>query len=321
MGIEEGEFKAIPEKAFHEFRKLAAHITNRVKGSTEDSNIAPAATTLVMQSIMKFRSWIPGLAKERFQGLVYENATKEFEIGRYRVLTNTVFDLWKSKQDNFFADLLSYSTSLGYAAFSEKGRQKVTAEILDNVYENYKRKNPDNKLFRQVESGEISEAEAKKMVLSVWQGQLRAGALEIKAIMSAAIVLFLLGFDYDDDGEGDYKKMFLTRWTKEYTDRLFNELTFFASPTSANEILRTPIPLMALMSDFLTFGVNTFDENKDLLFGENEKADGTGYFYYSKKMIPLLRYPVEWINDIEKDYDTSKKRKTPKRGSREIDIN
>jgi len=324
-GLDTGEidFSKIPKEVFHEFRNYAQHVTSRIKGSVSDNNRSEAEGKLWAQAVMKFRTWIPGLLRERFQGVAYEPMTKEFELGRYRVVTNSLFDLWKVKQEELQGNLLEYATTVGLSLFREDSRIKMTEAILDKVYENYKRKNPDNPLFQAVENGEIAEYEAKQKVLELFQGQLRAAATELKIIMAAASLMFMLGYDYDDDGEADYKKFFITRWSKSFVDRMFNELTFFVSPRSTEEILRSPIPILALMSDFQNFGGNTLDEWRDVIIGENKKSDRTGFFYYSKSMIPLLRYPIGLLEDIEKDYEDEglKKRKTPKKGTRGFDIN
>jgi hypothetical protein len=79
------------------------------------------------------------------------------------------------------------------------------------------------------------------------------------------------------------------------------ELSFFVDPTSVKELLKSPVPVMQVLTDVWNVGGNTISETGDLIFGQEEKRDQTPIGHYSKKMVPVVKVMFDFFEDLDLD--------------------
>ena len=76
---------------FSQFRTKVQTVFTTINGPAAENNKNLMNARLITRILGKFRSWIPGLAKPRFQGFKYDETTEELNIGRFRVFADELF--------------------------------------------------------------------------------------------------------------------------------------------------------------------------------------------------------------------------------------
>lgn len=267
--IKNGELviEGLTDEALNNFRRKVRIITGSIKGTTSKEDISIIQTNILGQTVMQFRNWMPGMIKERFGKLRLNEDLEEYEMGRFRVGFNEI------AHKGFFPALAKFTAEI--VSFSTY-RYQPNSFIASQEYANYLTNNPSSELT-------IEE------YMQVKEAQLRALAAEVRMYLITLGVILAMAGDWDDDDKPDYKKYWATRKLVKLMHRSALELGFFFSPSSATELVRTPIPLTGLAIDLQKLVTNTFDESLDLAFGRSDSRDKTGKLYYTAKMIPIVK--------------------------------
>jgi len=116
----------------------------------------------------------------------------------------------------------------------------------------------------------------------------------------------MLGGDWDDDGEKDYKKYWVTRKMAAVIFKTNQELTFTMNPTEFAKMIANPIPMISLVNDAKKTIFNGFDELGDAVFGEErmfggEDKDTTPAFYYTHQWWPGMRGTFKLLDVFNND--------------------
>jgi hypothetical protein len=136
-----------------------------------------------------------------------------------------------------------------------------------------------------MKTGKTPKEVSFELFLETKEAQMRAMINEVRTIMSFMGVLLFLGADgTDEDGTPRYMENYLTRLAYKTMSKANSELTFVWSPAQMAQIIKNPIPMASLFTDVIKFGRNTFDEGRDLIFGENSPYDNSPMFFYTMQM-------------------------------------
>ena len=296
FNYEGGEAKlSLPEDQLKnviiEFRNAARAGQARIKGTIPHEDKAYWQSQILGQVVMHYKSWMPGIIKERFGGVKFNESLKAVELGKYTALGKEFTNIEGYAMYDFatkivlpkLKDFALHLATFGKLKMNDKFRKE---EAFEQWLE-------DNPQYKDI----ISFDE----FLDVQQKQLKSLMVELRIILAFMAMAALLGFDWDDDGQKDYKQLWITRKLAAVLFKTNQELTFTYNPVEFAKMVANPIPMISLVTDaWKTIG-NTMDETRDLILGENSKNDKTGILYYGHQWVPGLRGTVKLLDIFNKD--------------------
>lgn len=290
----EVNFEGTPEQIL-QFKRAARATQRGIKGTTNSEDISYAQTDLILNVLMQFRTWMPGVLNERFSGLKYNEIIDAPQWGRYKALldetemknsANTAFYILGTTANTLYhlgKNLLLYNR---ISRAVTKGDIQLNDELNQNSYRKYLTEGGDRRVTYED-------------FLAIKRSQIRAMVSELEILLVLSALIFSMGADWDDDGEPMYKEMFMLQKLYQIMNRTRTELTFSYDPMSYATLMRNAIPLSSLAIDASRIINNTLDEAGDELFGETTtrlpfpfganrggRNDPTDKFHYSMGIIP-----------------------------------
>ena len=76
--------EGMTEAQERQFRNIVRRVSDKVKGTMTDEHIALYNNTMLMRFMMHYKSWLPGIAMERFGKQRYDHILKTFDEGTWR---------------------------------------------------------------------------------------------------------------------------------------------------------------------------------------------------------------------------------------------
>jgi hypothetical protein len=285
----------------------------RIKGTMSSEEIAFWQTTIYGRLMMQFKSWMPGVVRERFGSLKYNNVLDTAEQGRYRVFWDEVSSEQDIKTGMFWLETLGNSLKFVTKDLLTYG---TIGRMLGNEY-----KFDDKKARAQYAAFQRKYANSPVMegmfptyeqFLEMKKGQIKAMLGEIEILLVLTAMIFLLGSDYDDDGEKLYAEMWLTHKMFQVLNRTKTEMSFTYDPMEYEKLFANPIPLIGLFTQARKLVGNTLDETGDVFFGEgdarfpipfgaNKGDEKAGKFHYTVSLIPGIYYIRKTFDVLESD--------------------
>lgn len=269
------------------FRNAVRAAQQNIKGSMTDEDVNYAQMNLVMNLMMQFKTWMPGIVRERFGGLRYNKFTDAPEWGRYSSLFSAMQDidveieeagmsLYLFKMTGETLKILSKETM---SFFGGKGYQpnRVQAKLS---FEKWKLNNP-----------EAAKGMTLDMYIEAKRAGIKAALREVAAMLLFSSVIMFLAGDWDEDGKPLYRDHWVLHKMYQVANRTYTEIASFVplNPKAAVELqktIRTPIPLAGLMQDVGRWMSNTADESFKLATGIEDPKDKTPMFYHTMALIP-----------------------------------
>ena len=329
---EKGE---VNQELYTQFRQIVLNVATSIKGNISEEDKNMAGMNLVWRFFMSLRTFLPALAKERFQGVAFNQVTKEVSVGRYSAFGQNIFSTMGSKEKEYLSGLkegeavnhlqmLGYITSnflkqtsnfaylmvtygipnvVTFGRMSNMEISKFSKEIAiandrsQAIFENFKAKYPNTKEIQDLTLEEFTHYKLQ---------QIKTLAVEI--VMWGTLLGMLYGLkslDLDDDDKPDYKSKKLLRMVYKQILGSYREMSTFINPNEWTNTIQTLSPLIRLINDIYKMVGNGFDETRDLIFGENDKKDTSPIGFYTVKMIPYvssLSRQMEWFDQDKKVY-------------------
>lgn len=287
------------DDAHIQFRNITRFVIGTTRGYQPSEEKAMADKYILGKLLMKFRGWIPAMARERFGAEAFNTTTKQLEGGRMVLGLQTILNdnqkegrqVLKRMKD-LALEVMSFNYIEGMKTFSKEDNDKV-----NHYYEVWKIKNPGN--YKQLLSEflgneDLAYQEYKNMRVQ----QLSALASELRiylSMLSFVTLLAMMGFD--DEEETNY---FATQVYK-IANRGLLETAYFMNPYEAkNLVTKAPAPMLGFVETALNFGWNTIGEGKDMTIG---LVTGDGF---TQKML-TSNYNVIFDNEYNIDPGFSKK--------------
>jgi hypothetical protein len=272
---------------YTQIRNLAVNVISRTTGSLDPENMSLIYMGLLTNSMMGFKSWMPGMLDARFSGLRYNEPTNSMMEGKYTAMFSDM-----AREDRAFLEwignvvlpkmgqlLLNVSTFGAYNFIaSGKFKYKVNEDRAKRLFDKYKEE------FRH--DSKIQEMSFEDFI-EFKQGQIRSGSAELSAILALITIVTSLKGDWDDDGEADWKKNMYTRTLFRMLNRSRRELAFFISPNDWENLFRMPVPIMSLVPDTMKALTYALSGVGDIVTGEEPVTpSGRSKFYYLWRRIP-----------------------------------
>lgn len=271
-------------KVFEDFRRAVQAGQSRIKGTIPDEDKAHWQNNIIMQLVMHFKSWMPGILFERFGKVKYDSRIDSLYMGKYTSLSKEFQNPDKLVFKEFFKKILI--PRLG----------KLAADVVTFGMLSKSRLNDKHNKLLYFEKWLDENPQYKNKVtfeefLHVQQVQLKSVIQELRVLLTIAGLLVLLGGDFDDDGQRDYKKYLLTRKLASLLFKTQQELSFTYSPVAFAGMIKSPLPMLSLVTDAWKTIANTIDEILDIPFGEDRLIGGTK----GKDKQPILYNTHKWF--------------------------
>lgn len=269
--------------AFESFRTAVQAGQSRVKGTISEEDKAHWQNNIIMQLVMHFKSWMPGILFERFGKVKFDNRIDSIYMGKYTALSKEFGNPDKLVFKQFFTKIIL--PKLGkliadVATFGLLSNSRLNDKFNKELaFEKWLDANPHYK-------GKVTFEEFNE----VQQKQLRSVIQELRVLLTMAGLIVLMGMDWDEDGDKDYKKYLLTRKLASLIFKTQQEMSFVYSPVAFAGMVKSPLPMLGLVTDVYKTIANTIDEILDIPFGEERLIGGT-----SKDKQPIMSNTIKWI--------------------------
>jgi len=287
--------------SFDTFRGRVHRMSSKVKGTTAPEDMTTAKQHLINRFFMHYRSWLPGIAMERFGKMRYDHVMETFDQGTWRGLfgnfgPETGFDDMGQLLDvevgaheylmEIGTDMVKLGLDVstfgvfkpgffGTAIKEKKARNAFEKFLLDNVgNEEFSYKNA------------VEKEEGFQEFLKMKQGNLRAMIAEIRAVALLFLMMSLAGGDYDEDNKTDIRQTWAGRKIHNVLGRIYRETAIFLDPTEMTGPRASGLPILSLGAQLTGILGNSLDEIRDTLLGENNKKDRTPIGYNLVKFSP-----------------------------------
>lgn len=286
--------------AYIGFRRAVQRGQGQIKGTIPEEDKAYWQSTLVGNLMMQFKSWMPAILFERFGKIKFDSAIDSVYMGRYKALGVELGE-WK------VSDLVrkEFLTKILLPKLAQFGKQLAFFGKMNDVH-------TKQLLFEQwiEENPQYRDKVTFEEFNDIQQRQLKTLMIELRILLAFAGIMMLMAGDWDDDGQADYKKYLLTRKLAATIFKTNQEMSFVFNPIDFTNMVKTPLPMIGLVTDSWKLMKNTIDELLDIPFGEErliggQKKDKTAIGYYGHTFIPggrLLDFFDLWKDDSGEQY-------------------
>jgi len=292
LNIPEEQLKSIKIK----FKNAVQAAQSKIKGVIPAEDKAYWQTQLLGQVVMHFKSWMPGLLRERLGKAKYNDALQLVEMGRFTAFGQEIVNYEQLAIPEYMSSIVLPKIAqlakniVWYSTSKNDPRIKLAYEVWLN-------KNPQYR-------GKVSFEE----FLSAQQTQMKALILELRILLTFATLIALLGADFDDDGKKFYQEMWLTRKLAAIMHKTNQEISFTYNPEEFAKMIKNPIPMTGVLTDAVKILSNGYDESVDLIFGEKaplpfhktQEQDKSGFGYYTVKVVPGASQLEKFLEVFEK---------------------
>jgi hypothetical protein len=291
---------------YEDFRRAVQAGQSRIKGTISDEDKAHWQNNIIMQMMMHFKSWMPGLFFERFGKVKFDNRIDSLYMGKFTALAKEFGGIDQMAMSEFMTKivlpkmgkLIVDIATLGLFK-SSRLNDKYNKELY---FEKWLDENPHHR-------GKVSFEDFNE----IQQKQLKSVIQELRVILLFAGLLMLMAGDWDDDGERDYNKYLMTRKIASLLFKTRQEIYFMYRPDQFASMIKNPIPSLGLLTDAFKTISATGSETYDLLSGKdaflgwgNEKSDKTPRGYQLTKWLPGLGGALRFFDFFNSDVAYSK---------------
>lgn len=265
-------------ETFSDFRNKIKGVNKRIVGNQSRDDINNIRTTLLGQALMQFRSWMPEMIEERFEGLKYDDELQNWTYGKFHSFFGHVFSKKLPK--------------LLKAIMSGFGDDAV--QLAKDKYEELKRE-----AYERGEDFTITEGE----FVDIHIGNLRSMVAELMTLTAfASAVLSIVSGD-DGNRRNKGMKQYLSRALKKY----YNEFAFYYNPIEFTRLTKSPLPVISLAEDFFRLLGAVSKEAGGQLIGDKEWTESAKPLKYFTKMVPVAKEAMllfaTYDEDFRKDWD------------------
>jgi hypothetical protein len=284
------------------FRNAVNDISNNIIGSLSQEDLSMMDTNLTYNILSQFKSWMPGIVRERTGNLVFDDKIQAARWGRFRAavaefkLTSADMEVG-FKMTQFISkvvlpniakislDLLTFGVAPKYGLLGKNHTYIDENGKEQRVRTNMKRAQRLYKAF-VLDNPKLAGRMTFEEFLEVKEGQMKAGIVELRTMIGFLILIHLLGAGGGDDGkQPPYMANWFSRFMYKNLTKAQSELTFMWSLPQFTKLLSNPVPMVGLLTRGLSTAMNGFDEVRDLLVGENSLNDKTPFPYYTLQWI------------------------------------
>lgn len=280
------------------FRDKVQQFTREAIGNATPENISQINRTIIGQSLMMFKSWIPSTVATRFGGLRYVVGKDAYDYGRARILGTVIRDQGLKSINT----LLSYYIN-GTASEGQDNLIDLAKRVYQQKIEIFKKEGKfatdiTGQIRTNPETGENLTAFETKMTeaqfVDMYLKGFDAAVKDVLATLSLAGILFSMrAYAPDKDDELDPQSKGYWRWAVRTTDKLQDELGFFYNPFSWQTVIGGQIfPSVAVLTDIKNIVWNSAANTWLYMNGDEEAAEKVKVSKYVFKNIPGLNQGI-----------------------------
>jgi len=281
------------------FRNAARTVSVGIKGALSEEDTNYANLNIYWNLAMQFKTWIPGLIRERLGGLEFDESIDAARYGRYRAFFAEFQKDQKGMEGAAVMDWIGgivipkfIKLSFDLITFGKSPylvNRRINKERARLHFDRWRINNPEK--ARNIKFEDFMEIKTS---------QIRAALVEARVILGLLALLAFLGAEGDDD-EPRYMKTWLGRTLYKTLNRAHSEITFAFTPGELIRITQNPIPMASLFQDIIKTLKNTIDEGYHFATGTPDPHDRTPFFYYSSQWIIGMSQLRRLIELFEQD--------------------
>jgi len=265
------DIPGMSQEAFIALRMAIKSTVKGIIGSLSQEEVARYDYVLMMNLMMAFKSWMPGVVQERLGKLKYDNYSQAFSLGRARAISGEFLPT-KSDFDSGIK-MLSFISETAVPAIGRIILDLGTFGLAPTL--GIKRVNLARARRRftdwQLKDNKFRDATFEEY-LEIKEAQIKAGLIEIRVLLAISSLILYLGGE-GDDGEPRYASNQFTKKVYKVFKKAESELAFVWNPDEALGMIRNPVPLTSLLVAFKNTLENGLDETIDLLSGREDPYD------------------------------------------------
>ena len=289
----------LDRKQERSIRNISRRISDKVKGTMNDEDVALYNNNFLMRFMMHYKSWLPGIAMERFGATRYDHILKTFDQGTWKTMFSNLglTGMTPGQALDTEVHLMQFIQNLGadiakagvdIATFGYANAFKVREDAARIQFERWALKNSENPEFADRLKDPAQKEEMFQDFVKMQQGNIKAFLMEARLTLLFLMLLALMGGDSDDDGKIDMRESYAGRKLYNVINRTYREVAVFTSLEVLEAGRVGGIPILSLGEQLFDIAGNTLDETRDDIFGENSNRDKTNRFHYTFKMLPGL---------------------------------
>lgn len=258
-----------------EFRSKILKQSYKIKGTMTEEHKGVYANSMIWTMFMQFRTWSIGLAEARFGQLKYDMTMEEYEIGRFNAALGGFLKQGAVPALKEAAKMISEVALMGLY------KSTPNMERIRFKYDQFLNDNPEHRGRFTIE--QFMELQKDKM-----NGFLSEVRMYVAVILLAQM---LMRAGWDDEEESN-----LFTWNAyQISRRAMLELSFWFSPGSVDEIVKSPLPLWSLFTDLQRLINTSVREVTFQIEGERDPRVKTTPTYYILKGTPGINQVLQFF--------------------------
>lgn len=281
----------ITKEAYISFRNAVKKTAGGIIGNMNPEDVSATDVSLTQNIMMQFKTWMPGVVRERTGKLRFDDDLQAMRWGRFAALADQFKRYDLTEEDvKFTAQLYKFSTKVLLPEMGKLIADLTTFGLL-NKYGifGYERVNKERALLKyQAWIGENPDMIGKTTFedfLEIKEGQMRAVLVELRVIFGFLGLIIFLGGSGDDD-EPRYMSNFMTRNLYKILTKAESELAFMWTPGELLKLISNPVPMASMLTVTGKSIRNFTDEMRDWANGENSSQDKSPMGYYFMQWVP-----------------------------------
>jgi len=266
-------------KEFAKFRDKVQKMLYQIRGTQNERQKGLISRTVLGQSLMHFRSWIPGLAQARFGKLRYDSTMETIEIGRFNAAMGEVLGNGMLPAVKEVLKIISEVVAMGLY------KKTPNKAAIQRKFDKFIQQHPQYRDIWDVEDGQVPDA-----FIQLYRDKLHGLVAELRIYLAFFVTVQLLGgLEWDDEEEGN-----LFTWNAhQLARRALLESSFFWNPSSVDEIIKSPIALWGQATEVKKMIANGIIETSYVVKGERDPRDKTPFGYYGLKNTPVINQVLD----------------------------
>ncbi len=252
--------------------RIIQKTSSKVKGTTSNISLGAGQTSAWMFALMKFRTWIPGMARSRFGDLKVEELTGDIDQGYFMV---GISEILRDNIATASKELLALTAdTITFGLY----KRNVSREASQKALDKFLTQNPE--FSEAYESGEFTLDDFMKMR----NDKMRMLTKELRILFYSSLTLLALaGLGWEDEDD-EYAAILKPLYT--IAEKSQREMTFFLNPLTVSEFFSNPTTIMQVFKNTGKLVKNTAEETYEFVSGSENKRDKANIGHYTLKMIP-----------------------------------
>jgi len=264
------------------FRGAVQKTIKQIIGNASRQDINQVRMSLAGSIMMQFRSWMPQMMAERFGDMTYDMDMESWQYGKARLFFKHLAN------KNILPLIGELTTGFG-------------TNTIDKAKERYR-----EFIVRLKEEGKInddSEFMTEAEFIDMYVGNLRSMMRELIMWLGFASLVFWAAGGGDDDEDKSGARKWIAKALRKYK----NEFAFYYSPGEFTSMIKSPVPLIGLLTDTEDLIGNTIGQGVGFLRDDEEQMKKNHPLKYLNKILPItkeLQSNYAFINDdFRKSFD------------------